>query len=274
MDINFCDSCVIPVAGMGKRLRPVSYLYPKELVSIGNIPLFAFILKEVVVSKMTKVILVVSAEKRDFFQKFINLTQSFDLFIQLGFNRLEFEMIEQQELNGSAGLGAATYSAKPYFKNSQSTHFALILPDVLIQNIFLLSNMIKSINAETENCIALNQVKDDEVMNYGIADLKQSSKSEKIEVNQFIEKPSPKNAPSNFSILGRYILSVKIFDLLKNSHQGAGGEIQITDSINSLKSINQSLFGFVETNEIFDCGRSYGLIEANQKLKIKEFLNS
>ncbi|MEL7543460.1 MAG: sugar phosphate nucleotidyltransferase, partial [Pseudomonadota bacterium] len=168
------------------------------------------------------------------------------------------------------GLGHAVWCAREIIGDEP---FALLLPDVIVPQAgrACLANMIAAQAAQGGNYIAVEEVADDLVDRYGIVDIDRDSGGEQSgwRVNKMVEKPPVGTAPSNLSIMGRYVLQPEIFDLLGSQTEGAGGEIQITDAMDRLMA-QQPFYAEQLAGRSFDCGSKLGFLEANLHLGLAD----
>ena len=248
-------SCVIPAAGLGSRCLPMSYLYPKELLPLGEHPILWHALTEAKEAGIEHIVIVTSKEKRDFFSKMVknpkvsslgksirpNLAEKlYSLFLDL-----EIETVIQKT---PKGLGDAVYCAHNAIR---SELFAVSLPDVWTS-----CNALKALTAKCCSAVSLAKVPLEQTQKYGIVGIKNGT------IYQMVEKPQTQNAPSNLAIIGRYVLHQEVFDFLKNPPT-TYGEIQLTDALSQLCK-NQSVLPVIFDKPYFDCGSLAGLHQANQ----------
>lgn len=260
-------TAVIPVAGYGTRFFPVSRVIPKALLPIFDTPGIQFVVEEAVNSGIQKLIFVISSDQdlvRQYFSesnkidevlKKKRMSEKVEIFSDI-FKNLEIKYVYQEEQNG---LGDAILKAKNIINED---FFTVMLPDDIVFNRSpFLKDMINSFKERKGCYVALKKVADEMVPNLGIVDAKKI-KSNLYSVNSLIEKPSLEEAPSNLSIMGRYILSNEIFHHLENIDFGANGEKQLTDALNLILS-NSNLFGFEFFGNHFDIGTPQGLLDAS-----------
>ena len=159
------------------------------------------------------------------------------------------------------GLGHAVWCARELVGNEP---FALLLPDVLVQNEGkgCLAQMLDAYTVHGGNIIAVEPVPEDQAKNYGVVSLAGKGDGRVLPIDGMVEKPKPGTAPSNLTILGRYILQPEIFEILSAQEKGAGGEIQITDAMLALLK-RQSFYAVKYEGRTFDCGSKVGFLTAN-----------
>ncbi|MQG19092.1 MAG: UTP--glucose-1-phosphate uridylyltransferase [SAR202 cluster bacterium] len=260
-------TAVIPVAGYGTRFFPASRVIPKALLPIFDTPGIQFVVEEAINSGIQKLIFVISSDQ-DLIRQYFSESNKIDEVLKKkgmsekvenfshSFKNLEIKYVNQEEQNG---LGDAILQVKNIVNED---FFTVMLPDDIIFNPKpFLKDMINSFEGSTGCYIALKKVSDQMIPNLGIVDAKRI-KSNLYSVNSLIEKPSLEQAPSNLSIMGRYILPNEIFHNLENIDFGANGEKQLTDALNFILP-NSNLFGFEFFGNHFDIGTPQGLLDAS-----------
>ena len=262
--------CLFPVAGYGTRFLPVTKAIPKEMLPILTKPLIQYGVEEAMSAGMTTMAMVTSKYKQAIenhfkphadIEKSIQGTEKEQLLDEVNYisDRCNFNYINQEQM---LGLGHAIYTGKPLIGNEP---FAVILPDDLCVNDddSVLKQMTK-LHEQHQNCciVAIEEVPIAEVDKYGVIDgelLKDSSSA--YRVNTMVEKPNPKDAPTNLAIIGRYILTPEIFDILENTKSDKNGEIQITDALMTLAKQGKVIaYKFQGTR--YDCGNVKGFVVA------------
>ena len=260
---------VFPVAGLGTRFLPATKAVPKEMLPVVDRPVIQHVVDEARAAGIEHFIFVTGRNKaviEDHFDK------QFELEATLrgrGKNQ-ELQLLEtdlpaagqtsftrqQQPL----GLGHAVWCARELVGNEP---FALLLPDMLHHGEpGCLSGMVDVYHANGGgNVIAVSEVPREQVHQYGIVGVGEAS-GKGFRITSMVEKPKAENAPSNYMISGRYILQPEIFSLLSTQTPGAGGEIQVTDAMLNLMSM-QPFFGYRFEGEIYDCGSKIGFLAAN-----------
>lgn len=260
---------VFPVAGLGTRFLPATKTVPKEMLPIIDKPLIQYAVDEAVEAGCDTLIFVTNRYKHavaDYFDKAYELEQKLERAgkleqLELVRNVLPSHVravfVTQAE---ALGLGHAVLCAKPIVGDEP---FAVLLPDDLIWNrgaAGALAQMADAAEASGASQIAVQNVPRAQTGSYGIV-ATESFSGREGSISAIVEKPAPEVAPSNLAVVGRYILSPRIFDLLENTTPGAGGEIQLTDGIAALlKEHPVHAYRFRGTR--FDCGTHIGLIEA------------
>jgi UTP--glucose-1-phosphate uridylyltransferase len=263
------NKCLFPAAGYGTRFLPATKSIPKEMLPILTKPLLQYGVEEALSSGITNMAIVTGRGKRSIEDHFDN---SYELEAQLigtpkehylhSINKLidnaNFTYVRQSKM---LGLGDAIYTGKPLIGNES---FAVILADDLCdyENESVISQMIKIHNKYKCSIIAVEEIPNDQTSNYGIIDGSLLNNSNDLyQVNTMIEKPQPKNAPSNLAIIGRYILTPDIFYILKNISPGINNEIQLTDAL-QVQAKNGKVIALKFKGIRFDCGSIEGYLSA------------
>ena len=267
---------IIPLAGLGTRLLPLSSVIPKELLPINGKPNLEYILEECVEAGIKQFIFVVPKNRpsikkyffNDNFYKKIIIKKKNDKRLKEVFSRIKSyqKMIKFVYQNKPEGTGQAVLKCKKYLKG---THFLMLLADDLIVKKNCSKEMIALHKRTGSSVIATKRVERKTVSRWGILGFKNRSKNSFL-INEVIEKPKLSEAPSNYAIIGRYILPKKILSVLKNQGKGKGGEIHITDAIKTLVNRNEKFYGNIFRGKYIDCGTLQGFI--NSGLTISKYL--
>ena len=268
--MNRIAKCLFPVAGYGTRFLPATKAIPKEMLPILTKPLIQYGVEEAMSAGMTNIAMVTSQYKqaiKNHFEPHADIEESIKdtakatLLDELNHisEQCDFTYIEQDQM---LGLGHAIYTGKPLIGNEI---FAVILPDDLCTNNgdSVLKQMTKLYEQHPDCCIvAIEEVPMSEVDKYGVIDgeLLENS-SDAYRVRNMVEKPSPENAPTNLAIIGRYILTPEIFDVLENTTPDKNGEIQITDALMTLAKKGK-VIAYKFQGKRFDCGSVKGFVIA------------
>ena len=262
---------ILPVAGLGTRFLPASKSIPKEMVTVVDRPAIEYVVKEAVAAGIEQIILVTHSSKASIENYF---DRNFELETTLE-NKKKFDLLKEiTEIlppNVSVisvrqpqplGLGHAVLCAKDIIGDED---FAVLLPDVLVKNTDAdndLNLMIQRFNSTSAAQIMVEAVPDDLVDQYGIVDVTQAPAEGESSIMQgIVEKPAVGTAPSNLSVVGRYVLPAKIMQLLENTPKGAGNEIQLTDAIAALQKI-ENVEAYRMKGQTFDCGSKIGYLKA------------
>ncbi len=267
---------IIPLAGLGTRLLPLSSVIPKELLPINGKPNLEYILEECIQAGIKQFIFVVPKNRpiikkyffNDNFYKKIIKKKKHDKRLKEVFKRIKKyqRMIKFVYQNKPEGTGQAVLKCKKYLKG---THFLMLLADDLIVKKNCSKEMIALHKKTKGSIIATKRVEKKTVSRWGILGFKNRSKNSFL-INEVIEKPKLREAPSNYAIIGRYILPKKILSVLKNQRKGKGGEIHITDAIKTLVKRNEKFYGNIFRGKYIDCGTLQGFI--NSGLTISKYL--
>ena len=267
---------VLPVAGLGTRMLPATKAIPKEMLPVVDKPLIQYIVNECVAAGVKEIILVTHSSKNAIENHF---DKSFELETTLE-NRVKRSLLQEVQAicpkdvtimhvrQGEAkGLGHAILKAKPLVGDEP---FAVVLPDVLIDEVESnlrtenLAAMIKRFDETKSSQVMVEPVPMELVSSYGVADCggKELKAGESQPMTAMVEKPDVEDAPSNLAVVGRYVLSSMIWDLLEFTPPGAGGEIQLTDAIASLMKV-EPVEAFHMSGISHDCGSKIGYMKAN-----------
>ena len=267
---------IIPLAGLGTRLLPLSSVIPKELLPINGKPNLEYIMEECIQAGIKQFIFVVPKNRpsikkyffNDNFYKKIIKKKKNDKRLKKVFKRIKKyqKMIKFVYQNKPEGTGDAVLKCKKYLKG---THFLMLLADDLIVKKNCSKEMITLHKKTKGSVIATKRVDKKTVSRWGILGFKNRSKNYFL-INEVIEKPKLSEAPSNYAIIGRYILPKKILSVLKNQGRGKGGEIHITDAIKTLVERNEKFYGNIFRGKYIDCGTLQGFI--NSGFTISKYL--
>ena len=274
---------VIPVAGLGTRMLPATKAIPKELLPIYDRPIIEHVVKEAISGGIREIIFITRSGKE-------TIENHFDAHYELEHRLLKrgkqkiFEKITRiipDDIKISSirqvdalGLGHAILCAK-HLVNDEP--FAILLPDVLVldkktrKNNFSFSQLANAWSTTGKSQLMIEQVDSESIEKYGIVDPieKKISLFETISIKGLVEKPPLQHAPSNLAIVGRYILSPKIFDLLEGLKPGVGGEIQLTDALSKLLDF-EGLNALKTDASVFDCGNKLGFLSANLAVGMRD----
>lgn len=263
---------VIPAAGFGTRFLPITKSIPKEMLPIINKPAIEYIVQEAMLSGISDFFIIVSKGKEaisDYFkhsEKFNNILQKnkFSLSeLETIINFSNFNYIEQEK---QLGLGHAILMAKNYIKDD---FFAVMLPDdIIISARPSIKQLMELAQVENACVVAVQEVPDDLISSYGIVSIKNKLSDNIFELSNLVEKPDQKSAPSNLGIIGRYILSSKIFNSLEKIGFGVKGEIQLTDAIVHLMQSGEKVFAYKIDGCRYDIGTPVGWLKANNEISL------
>ncbi|NLP46845.1 MAG: UTP--glucose-1-phosphate uridylyltransferase GalU [Epulopiscium sp.] len=265
---------IIPAAGLGTRFLPATKAMPKEMLPIVDKPTLQYIIEEAIESGIEEILIITGRNKS-------SIENHFDKSVEL---ELELEKKNNEELlkivrdisdmvdihyirqKEAKGLGHAVYCARTFVANEP---FAVLLGDDIVYNEDkpCLGQMIEVYNKYNSTILGVQEVVDSDVNKYGIVDGQRLSDTI-YTVKDLIEKPSIEEAPSNVAILGRYIISPRIFDILKNTKPGKGGEIQLTDALKELAK-KEDMYAYIFEGKRYDVGNKLGFLEATVETALR-----
>ncbi|WP_088032402.1 UTP--glucose-1-phosphate uridylyltransferase GalU [Evansella clarkii] len=259
---------IIPAAGLGTRFLPATKAQPKEMLPIVDKPTIQYIIEEAIESGIEDIIVVTGRGKRaieDHFDKSFELEETLEKKnkmqlleeVQAISSMTNIHYIRQKEPNG---LGHAIWCARKFVGNEP---FAVLLGDDIVQsNTPCLKQLIDVYDRYHSSVVGVQTVPDQDVSKYGIVAPKGAEIEPKvIHAETLVEKPSKEEAPSNYAIMGRYVLRPEIFDILENLPPGAGNEIQLTDAIKVLNQ-QQVVLAYNFDGVRYDVGDKFGFIKA------------
>ena len=259
---------VFPVAGLGTRFLPATKAMPKEMLPVVDKPLIQYAVEEALNAGIQDIIFVTGKGKQaieDHFDHSCELEQTLiarnkNALLKVVTNLIpESGTLVYTRQNEPLGLGHAIWCARHIVGREP---FAVLLADDLIKaDKPVLGQMMERFESLQSSMVCVEEVDRQSTASYGILDADPPSDS-LTAVRGLVEKPQPENAPSNLAIIGRYILTPEIFDILENKETGAGGEIQITDAMAKLLK-SQSIYGYSYEGTRFDCGTKVGFQMAN-----------
>jgi UTP--glucose-1-phosphate uridylyltransferase len=263
---------ILPAGGLGTRFLPATKASPKEMLPIVDKPMIQYAVEEAQACGIEEFIIITGKNKRaieDHFDTAFKLEESLKKAGKKGLleeinrlNHLNFAYIRQRE---ARGLGHAILCAKPFVKDEA---FAVLLSDDIIgPEKQLLRDMINLYKEFDSPILALQKVPRSEVNKYGIVD-GVKVRENVFRINNLVEKPSISSAPSDMAIIGRYILTSDIFDVLEGVSPGKGGEIQLTDALYDLLKRRQ-IYGYLFTGKRYDAGDKVGYLKATVDLALK-----
>lgn len=260
-------TAVIPVAGLGTRFLPATKSVPKEMLPILDRPCVDYIVREAADAGIERIIFVTARGKDamvDYFDSAPALeahlqahgkVELLEKVVEAG-RRVDVINIRQRQ---ALGLGHAILTARPIVGDEP---FAILLgDDIVFSDKPVIGEMIKVYHRKQDAVVAVMEVPNEHTQRYGICAGDWETPKE-MRVTQMVEKPHPKVAPSNFGIVGRYVVPPEIFDLLAETPPGKGGEIQLTDALHMLAKMNR-VIGFQFEGRRIDTGNALGLLQAS-----------
>ena len=266
---------VFPVAGLGTRFLPATKASAKEMLPIVDKPLIQYAVAEAASAGAEELVFITSNHKNSILDHFDrsyelehtlelkNKTKDLDVLREVLPAGASCMYIRQPE---SLGLGHAVQCAEPAVGDED---FAVILADDLIdgRRRSCLAQMQRVYSEYGTSVIAVQRVPEDETHKYGIVEVEEIGHGVS-EIKRIVEKPKPADAPSNLAVVGRYILTPRIFKLLETTGRGAGGEIQLTDAIAKMLD-EQTVLAYEFEGKRYDCGSKQGYLEANVEYALK-----
>ncbi|MCB0326678.1 MAG: UTP--glucose-1-phosphate uridylyltransferase [Bdellovibrionales bacterium] len=260
---------VIPAAGLGTRFLPATKVIPKELLPILEKPALTYVIEELAASGIEEIILVLHPIKETIFdyfsmggfveQKLRERNQGDKLHdLHSVVSRLSFKKVYQSE---PLGLGHAVLCAKEYIEDD---YFAVVLPDDLVHSERpCLGQMMDSFVSSPRSMIAVEKVEREKSSAYGMVQTSGDTGKNCFPIQGLVEKPAPQDAPSQWGVIGRYLLSKKVFDVLEHTPRGAISEIQLTDALQSMIARGEPFDAFSFEGRRLDIGQPLGFLKAN-----------
>ena len=261
---------VIPVAGLGTRFLPATKALPKEMLPVVDKPVIQYVVEEAVNSGLTDILMITGRNKNALENHF---DRNFELEVKLEEKGDEMRLervtrstdladIHFVRQGDPKGLGHAVLKARAHVGQQP---FALLLGDDIIDAAEDLLIRMLDLNATTGSCVvALMEVPEDELSAYGVVRVEPTDSPEVVRVTELVEKPAAGEAPSNLAIVGRYVLTPEIFDVLEHQAPGRGGEIQLTDALQTLAAQSDSpgVLGIVYRGSRHDTGDRLAYLKA------------
>ena len=260
---------VIPAAGLGTRVLPATKAQPKEMLVIVDKPSLQYIVEELVESGIKDIIIVTGRNKNSIEDHF---DHSYELEDTLKKNNKNTLLEKVEDISSMAnicyvrqnhpkGLGHAILKAKSFVGDEP---FVIALGDDIVYNdVPVAKQLIDSYSKYGSSIVGCQEVKESDVSKYGIVNPLLSLDEKTVEMEDFIEKPSVKEAPSKLACLGRYLLTPKIFDYLEKTEPGKDGEIQLTDAIVAMMKDGEKVLAYNFEGKRYDIGNKFGLLKAN-----------
>lgn len=259
---------VLPVAGLGTRVLPATKSIPKEMLTVFDRPAIHHVVDEALAAGVEHIVMVTGRNKNAIEDYFDSAYELEDTLARKNKTALLDELRASVPAPGAVsfvrqqapkGLGHAIWCARDIIGREP---FAILLPDMLMMSEpSCLAQMVQAHNEVGGNIVCVEEVPREDVSKYGVIDPEGSTAGGLIKMKGMVEKPAVEAAPSNFMINGRYILQPEIFDLLEDQGPGAGGEIQLTDSMHRLMGA-QDFHAFAYEGRTYDIGDKIGLLEA------------
>jgi UTP--glucose-1-phosphate uridylyltransferase len=271
------NTAVFPVAGLGTRFLPATKAAPKEMLPVVDKPLIQYAVEEAYAAGIRHMVFVTGRSKRaieDHFDTAYELEHELaaahkDELLSLLRSVQPADMVCSYVRQArSLGLGHAVLCAERLVGNEP---FAVLLADDLMTGIAggpgVLGQMVAAFEKMGRSMLAVQEVPADQVRRYGIVDGEPAGRN-LIRLEKIVEKPSPEEAPSRMGVAGRYILTPRIFQEIRNQPTGVGGEIQLTDAISRLLT-HEAVYAFQYEGKRYDCGSKEGFLEATVELALQ-----
>jgi UTP--glucose-1-phosphate uridylyltransferase len=264
---------VIPAAGLGTRFLPATKAQPKEMLPLVDKPAIQYVVEEAVSVGITDILVITGRGKRSLEDHF---DRSFELEYYLAAGGKEAELEEMRSIAEMAnihyvrqgeprGLGHAVLVASEHVGNLP---FAVLLgDDIMHPGAGILAGMLKTYEQYGHSVVALKEVPPRDISSYGCAAVK-PLRDNLVQVEDLVEKPTPKEAPSNLAVMGRYVFGPEIFDVLAGTKPGRGGEIQLTDAIKALAE-REPVYGWTFRDGRFDVGNKLDWLQATVELALE-----
>tara|TARA_X000001036_G_scaffold396360_1_gene397888 strand:+ start:558 stop:1373 length:816 start_codon:yes stop_codon:yes gene_type:complete len=263
---------IIPLAGQGTRLLPLTSVFAKELLPINGKPGVEYIIDECIDAGIKEIIFIISKKKEiikkyfyndSFYKKIIKKKRDKRIIAEYNKIKKYKKMIKFVYQNKPLGTGDAVLKTKKYIKDN---FFLMLLPDDLIIKKNCSKDMISIFKKQKCSIMASIKVNKKTVNRWGIFSKGKNLNNSNFLIKDVIEKPDIKKAPSNRAVIGRYILTKKIFKKLKDQKRGKGGEIHITDSIKRLLKDGHKFIGHNFRGKYLDCGTMHGYIKSSLEI--------
>lgn len=263
---------IFPAGGLGTRFLPATKASPKEMLPIVDKPMIQYAIEEAIACKIEEFIIITGKYKRAIEDHFDSAYELEESLRKLDKKRLLEEITRLNHLNlayirqrAALGLGHAILCARPFVKDEP---FAVLLSDdVIAPGESLLNDMLRLHEKLGCSILALEEVPMTEIRKYGVIEGTPFGHG-LYKISNLIEKPAREKAPSNLAIIGRYIITPKIFDILEKLSPGRGGEIQLTDALKELLE-KQAIYGYIFKGKRYDAGDKLGYLKATVNFALK-----
>ena len=268
---------IIPAAGLGTRFLPATKAMPKEMLPVVDKPAIQYVVEEAVRNGLTDVLMITGRNKNALENHFDNAPELESALRKKGDSSRLASVEQSTELadmhyvrqGEPRGLGHAVLRSKMHVGNES---FAVLLGDDLIdERDNILGPMIAAHDAHHASVVALMEVPPDMTDHYGIATINDIGEGDVVRIVDLVEKPDPKDAPSNLAVIGRYVLRPEIYGILENTEPGKGNEIQLTDALRHMATNNMAggVLGIVFRGRRYDTGDKLDYIKAIVRLALQ-----
>ncbi|WP_049360465.1 UTP--glucose-1-phosphate uridylyltransferase GalU [Rothia mucilaginosa] len=273
-EIKSATKAVIPAAGLGTRFLPATKATPKEMLPVVDRPAIQYVVEEAIRAGLNDVLMITGRNKRALEDHFDRVPVLEQQLAEQGKDALLASVVATNEMGGDLhyvrqgdpkGLGHAVLRAKRHVGDEA---FAVLLGDDLIdEKEDLLSRMVEVQERTGGSVVALMEVPREAISAYGAAAIEAVEGEDGfVKITGLVEKPAADEAPSNYAVIGRYVLSPKVFEVLENTAPGRGGEIQLTDALQTLaqgEGEGEGVYGVVFSGRRFDTGDKLSYLKAN-----------
>ena len=264
---------IIPAAGLGTRFLPETKAMPKEMLPVVDKPAIQLIVEEAIASGITDILIIIGKGKRA-------IEDHFDSNTELELNlesKGKDEMLKAvKETNGlniyfkrqehPNGLGDAVHTAKSFV--GEDPFVIMLGDDLMTDETPLTKQLIDSYEETGSSTLAVMKVPHEDTSKYGVINPAKEVSEGLYDVTNFVEKPNPEDAPSDLAIIGRYLLTADIFDILENTKPGKGNEIQLTDAIDTLNKKGK-VYAHEFKGDRYDTGNKFGWLQTNIEFGLK-----
>ncbi|ALJ30861.1 UTP--glucose-1-phosphate uridylyltransferase [Apilactobacillus kunkeei] len=264
---------IIPAAGLGTRFLPETKAMPKEMLPVVDKPAIQLIVEEAIASGITDILIIIGKGKRA-------IEDHFDSNTELELNlesKGKDEMLKSvKETNGlniyfkrqehPNGLGDAVHTAKSFV--GEDPFVIMLGDDLMTDETPLTKQLIDSYEETGSSTLAVMKVPHEDTSKYGVINPAKEVSDGLYDVTNFVEKPNPEDAPSDLAIIGRYLLTADIFDILENTKPGKGNEIQLTDAIDTLNKKGK-VYAHEFKGDRYDTGNKFGWLQTNIEFGLK-----
>lgn len=273
-EIKSVTKAVIPAAGLGTRFLPATKATPKEMLPVVDRPAIQYVVEEAIRAGLNDVLMITGRNKRALEDHFDRVPVLEQQLAEQGKDALLASVVATNEMGGDLhyvrqgdpkGLGHAVLRAKRHVGDEA---FAVLLGDDLIdEKEDLLARMVEVQERTGGSVVALMEVPREAISAYGAAAIEAVEGEDGfVKITGLVEKPAADEAPSNYAVIGRYVLSPKVFEILENTAPGRGGEIQLTDALQTLaqgEGEGEGVYGVVFSGRRFDTGDKLSYLKAN-----------
>jgi UTP--glucose-1-phosphate uridylyltransferase len=266
-------TAVFPVAGRGTRFLPATKASPKEMLPIVDKPLIQYAVEEALQAGARKLIFITGSSKRaieDHFDTDAELESALEASGKKEFLQMVRDIVPEGATciyirqGTPLGLGHAVLCARPAVGNEP--FYVHLADDLIDAEVPVLGQMRAEFERHGGSVLGVETVPQDQTSSYGIVAVDTNDQGHRV--HQFVEKPKPADAPSNLAVVGRYLLTPRVFDKLESTGRGAGGEIQLTDAIASMLE-EEAVYAYPFKGRRYDCGSKLGYLKATVELGLK-----